>query len=289
MEAETGTTEAAVAQPSKKKARKASKKKVAKKPVAKAAKAPAKAKKPAQKRAKLERGDKTKFVLGIAREVKATDVVAQAKAAGIKLTEAYVYKVRALATKKKAVKKAARKAAKAAAKVAPKAPAKKPVRALAATAGGENTESFRDGVIRHYNSGTTSASAIIAALKSEGHDVSAPTKKSYIYTILSDFRKAGGKAPVAKKVAKPAKSTVTHLDEYRGRRGRPAAVRAPVTHPGDAEFEGMTVETARTVLDGLPSNLRSQVEALSGILGSATAVRAFMAINVRNQAIVHAS
>jgi len=113
-------------------------------------------------------GNKTKFVLGLPREMSAKQVVDEAKKQGITITEAHVYKIRSTA-KAKGPKGAAPKAS------ASKASSK-------ATGGGSGAMSKRDFVLSFGPD--TKASEILRKAKEAGIGLS----KAYLYTI----RSAGG-------------------------------------------------------------------------------------------------
>ncbi|MDB4976350.1 MAG: hypothetical protein JWN48_4691 [Myxococcaceae bacterium] len=128
-------------------------------------------------------GNKTKFVLGLSRDLSAKEVVAEAKKNGITITEAHVYKIRSTAKAKggKAPGRPA-KATKSAGR-ASKTTATKRGRASKATRGGAG-ESKRDFVLSFGPE--TAASEILRKAKEEGIGLS----KAYLYTI----RSAGGSA-----------------------------------------------------------------------------------------------
>jgi hypothetical protein len=109
--------------------------------------------------------NKTQFVLDLPRELSAKDVVVKAKESGLKLSEAYVYKIRS------ASKGSAPKAAKADGKVA--APRKD---------GGMSKVDF----VRSLPPGTSYADAAEQA-KPHGIELS----KAYYYVLKSEAKKAG--------------------------------------------------------------------------------------------------
>lgn len=111
-------------------------------------------------------GNKTKFVLGLSRDLSAKQVVDEAKKQGITITEAHVYKIRSTAKAKTP------KSGKAAA--APRASASK--------AGTSSSQSKRDFVLSFGPE--TKASEILRKAKDAGIGLS----KAYLYTI----RSAGG-------------------------------------------------------------------------------------------------
>src|SRR5688500_1004133 len=113
-------------------------------------------------------GNKTKFVLGLSRDLSAKQVVEEAKKQGITITEAHVYKIRSTA-KAKSPKSSGKAAA---------AP-----RAAAANAGtSASSQSKRDFVLSFGPE--TKASEILRKAK----DVGIGLSKAYLYTI----RSAGG-------------------------------------------------------------------------------------------------
>jgi type III secretion system FlhB-like substrate exporter len=130
----------------------------------------AKKKKTAKKTATKTYGNKTKFVLGLSRDLSAKQVVEEAKKNGIAITEAHVYKIRSTAKNK--TPKAAPKGAPAARGAAKSAPA--------ASSGG--SQSKRDFVLSFGPD--TKASEILRKAKEQGIGLS----KAYLYTI----RSAGG-------------------------------------------------------------------------------------------------
>lgn len=144
---------------------------------------------------------KTEFVLGLPRELSAKDVVVKAKEKGLKLSEAYVYKIRSAskggsakggssrggAPKRGAAKRAAPAAAKREAKPSAAAPTK----------AGMSKVDF----VRSLPPGTSYADAAAQA-KPLGIELS----KAYFYVLKSELKKSGksgassvpGAAPVAK-------------------------------------------------------------------------------------------
>ncbi|MDB4986834.1 MAG: hypothetical protein JWN04_2012 [Myxococcaceae bacterium] len=147
-------------------------------------------------------GNKTKFVLGLSRDLSAKEVVSEAKKNGITITEAHVYKIRSTAKakggkgpgravkstagKSAATKSAATKAARGGKKTAAKRgrpPAAASGRAAKAGKSGAN-QSKRDFVLSFGSD--TAASEILRKAKEAGIGLS----KAYLYTI----RSAGGSA-----------------------------------------------------------------------------------------------
>jgi hypothetical protein len=123
--------------------------------------------KPAAKPAAKTYGNKTKFVLGLPREMSAKGVVDEAKKNGITITEAHVYKIRSTA-KNKGPKAGGRAAA--------------PAGRGAAKPSNGGSVSKRDFVLSFGPD--TKASDILRKAKEQGIGLS----KAYLYTI----RSAGG-------------------------------------------------------------------------------------------------
>ena len=127
-------------------------------------------------------GSKTQFVMSLPHEVSAKDVVARAKAKGLALTEAHVYKIRSTNKSKGAKGKSAAK----------KAPAKKASKkAASGKASGVNK---RDWVL---SQGNAPAAEVLKQAKKAGLSLS----KAYLYTIRAE---GGGKKGAAKKATKKA-------------------------------------------------------------------------------------
>lgn len=153
----------------------------------------------AKKKATKVYGSKTSFVMGLPRDMSAKEVIKRAKAQGLTLSEAHVYKIRST-NKDKEKSKPASKA------VAPKGEAK----ARAAKANGDGAEaatpgteasasmSKRDFVLSFGSS--TPASEILAQAKARGLSLS----KAYLYTIRSSKgpKDKAGPAPRAARTAK---------------------------------------------------------------------------------------
>lgn len=141
-------------------------------------------------------GSKTQFVMSLPHEVSAKDVVARAKAKGLALTEAHVYKIRSTNKSKAAGGKAAAKGGKAGAKKA--APAKKAgKKAAGKAASGQDKRAFV------LSMGNAPAAEVLKKAKKAGVALS----KAYLYTIRAEGgakKAAGKKAPkkAAKKAAK---------------------------------------------------------------------------------------
>jgi hypothetical protein len=113
-------------------------------------------------------GNKTKFVLGLSRDLSAKQVVDEAKKNGITITEAHVYKIRSTAKGKASAPKAKGGASRAAGKPGPKPSG--------------DGQSKRDFVLGFGPD--TKASDILKKAKEQGIGLS----KAYLYTI----RSAGG-------------------------------------------------------------------------------------------------
>jgi type III secretion system FlhB-like substrate exporter len=126
-------------------------------------------------------GNKTKFVLGLSRDLSAKQVVDEAKKNGITITEAHVYKIRSTAkTKGKGPLKAV-----------------KGRRGAAKSAAG-NGQSKREFVLSFGND--TPASEILRKAKEAGIGLS----KAYLYTIRSSggaTQRRGGRAVAEAKTA----------------------------------------------------------------------------------------
>lgn len=127
-------------------------------------------------------GNKTKFVLGLSRDLSAKQVVEEAKKNGISITEAHVYKIRSTA---KAKGKGAGKADKGGARGRAAASKVRPGRASA-------SQSKRDFVLSF--GADTPASEILRKAKEQGIGLS----KAYLYTIRSSSgasqRRGAGRA-----------------------------------------------------------------------------------------------
>jgi hypothetical protein len=137
-------------------------------------------------------GNKTKFVLGLSRDLSAKQVVEEAKKNGITITEAHVYKIRSTAKAKggKSPGRPAKAAARGRAAAGRKAAAAAP-RGRASAAG----LSKRDFVLGFGSD--TPASEILRKAKEQGIGLS----KAYLYTI----RSSGG---ASQKRGRPAKAAV---------------------------------------------------------------------------------
>ena len=152
-------------------------------------------------------GNKTKFVLGLSRDLSAKEVVSEAKKNGITITEAHVYKIRSTAKAKggkgpgRPAKSAASKATKGSAKKA--ARGRPPASGRASKAGRASSgQSKRDFVLGF--GADTAASEILRKAKEAGIGLS----KAYLYTIRSAggaSQKRGASKGKAGKAAKAGK------------------------------------------------------------------------------------
>lgn len=135
-------------------------------------------------------GSKTQFVMSLPHEVSAKDVVARAKAKGLGLTEAHVYKIRSTNKSKGSKSKSVAKKAPAK-KAAKKATKKASKKAASGKASGLNK---RDFVLSH---GNAPAAEVLKQAKKAGLSLS----KAYLYTIRAE---GGPKKGAAKKAPKKA-------------------------------------------------------------------------------------
>jgi type III secretion system FlhB-like substrate exporter len=161
-------------------------------------------------------GNKTKFVLGLSRDLSAKQVVEEAKKNGITITEAHVYKIRSTA-KAKGGKGPGRPSKSAPAKSAAKATRGRKAAAPKGRASGAGL-SKRDFVLGFGSD--TPASEILRKAKEQGIGLS----KAYLYTIRSSggaSQKRGRPAKAAPKgrAVKAAKTTAR-----KGGRGGSAAL-----------------------------------------------------------------
>ena len=158
------------------------------------------AKKKAAKSARAGSQNKTAFVLSLPREMPARDAVAKAKAAGIQMNEAYVYKIRSTS-------KTGSSAGKASGPVAKRGPGRPPKAAsssapsASAPAGKSSGAPSKTEFVRSLPSDMSYADAAAKA-KALGIELS----KAYFYVLKSELKKSGksgassvpGAAPVAK-------------------------------------------------------------------------------------------
>ncbi|HEY6879901.1 MAG TPA: hypothetical protein VI299_17860 [Polyangiales bacterium] len=139
-------------------------------------------------------GNKTKFVLGLPRDLSAKQVVDEAKKNGITITEAHVYKIRSTAkTKGKGATKASGRGAR------------------AAKSSSSNSQSKREFVLSF--GADTPASEILRKAKEAGIGLS----KAYLYTIRSSGgasqRRGGARtSSEAKAVLRRGRSTGSSLE-----------------------------------------------------------------------------
>ncbi len=135
----------------------------------------------AKKKATKVYGSKTSFVMGLPRDMSAKEVIKRAKAQGLALSEAHVYKIRST-NKDKAKSKPASKA------LAPKRETKGKsskansdgAEAAAPSTAATSSMSKRDFVLSFGSS--TPAAEILAQAKARGLSLS----KAYLYTIRSN-------------------------------------------------------------------------------------------------------
>jgi len=179
-------------------------------------------------------GNKTKFVLGLARDLSAKEVVEEAKKNGITITEAHVYKIRSTA---KAKGKGPGKGERAGTRGRAAA-------AKASRAGSGSGQSKRDFVLSF--GAETPASEILRKAKDAGIGLS----KAYLYTIRSSggaSQRRGGGRPSAASAAE-AKSAMR-----RGVRGGASSLETQFI---DAAID-MGLSKATELLDRLRSRMKS--------------------------------
>jgi hypothetical protein len=173
-------------------------------------------------------GNKTKFVLGLSRDLSAKQVVDEAKKNGIAITEAHVYKIRSTA-KGKANAPKANKGRPAASKPGPKP----------SSASGQ---SKRDFVLSFGPD--TKASEILKKAKDAGIGLS----KAYLYTI----RSAGG---ASQKRGRPAGSVTRAKVASAGR-----AVASFAGH--EAQFVEASIQLGLAKASELLDRLRARLKSL---------------------------
>jgi hypothetical protein len=176
----------------------------------------------AKKKTTKPYGNKTKFVLGLPRELTAKQVVEKAKQQGITITEAHVYKIRSTAKAKPAGKPAG-KVGRPAAKSADK------------SAGDAGGLSKRDFVLSFGPE--TPASEILKKAKDAGLGLS----KAYLYTIRSS-------AGATQKRGRPAAAASA------GGRGRGAASSL------EAQFIDAAIDLGLSKAGDLLDRLRSRLK-----------------------------
>jgi type III secretion system FlhB-like substrate exporter len=140
-------------------------------------------------------GNKTKFVLGLSRDLSAKQVVDEAKKNGIAITEAHVYKIRSTAkTKGKGAVKAV-----------------KGRRGAAKSAASNSSQSKREFVLSFGSD--TPASEILRKAKEAGIGLS----KAYLYTIRSSGgasqRRGARSVSEAKAAFRKVRGAVTTLEQ----------------------------------------------------------------------------
>jgi len=132
----------------------------------------------AKKKTTKPYGNKTKFVMGLPRDLSAKQVVEKAKQQGITITEAHVYKIRSTAKSKPAGKTAG-----------------KPGRPPKSARSGSDGLSKRDFVLSFGPE--TPASEILKKAKEQGLGLS----KAYLYTIRSSSGSAGKRGAAGARAA----------------------------------------------------------------------------------------
>lgn len=145
----------------------------------------------AKKKTTKPYGNKTKFVMGLPRDLSAKQVVEKAKQQGITITEAHVYKIRSTAKSKPVATKASGKVGR---------PSKE---AASANAEGLSKREF----VLSFGSDTP-ASEILKKAKEAGLGLS----KAYLYTIRSSSgasQRRGGGAVAAPKSAGRGRATAS--------------------------------------------------------------------------------
>jgi hypothetical protein len=167
-------------------------------------------------------GNKTKFVLGLARDLSAKQVVEEAKKNGITITEAHVYKIRSTAKTK--------------GKGATKATKGRGARGSAKSSAGSAGQSKREFVLSFGSD--TPASEILRKAKEAGIGLS----KAYLYTIRSS---GGSSQRRGRGVVGDAKSTLRR-------------VRGAVT--SEAQFVEAALELGFAKATDLLNRLRSRVK-----------------------------
>jgi len=174
-------------------------------------------------------GNKTKFVLGLPRDLSAKEVVEEAKKNGITITEAHVYKIRSTAKAKGG--KAPARAEKAGARG----------RAAAKDTRGSAGQSKREFVLSFGPE--TAASEILRKAKEAGIGLS----KAYLYTIRSSggaSQKRGGRTAGAGADAKSS------LRRVRG------------SSPNETAFIEAAIDMGLSKATALLEQLRSRVKSL---------------------------
>jgi hypothetical protein len=176
-------------------------------------------------------GNKTKFVLGLPRDLSAKQVVDEAKKQGITITEAHVYKIRSTA-KTKTPKSASGKGGGAS-------------RASGSKAGTSSSQSKRDFVLSFGPD--TKASEILKKAKDAGIGLS----KAYLYTI----RSAGGASQ--KRGRKPGAVSAPALSSGRAAgRGRASGAASGL----EAQFIDAAIDLGLSKAGDLLQRLRARLK-----------------------------
>lgn len=170
-------------------------------------------------------GNKTKFVLGLPRDLSAKQVVEEAKKQGITITEAHVYKIRSTAKAK-----------------GPKAAAPKGGASSAKASSSSAAVSKRDFVLNFPSD--TKASDILRKAKEAGIGLS----KAYLYTI----RSAGGASQKrGRRAASPAPAV------------KPTVTRTRVSFAGhEAQFIEAAIDMGLSKAADLLDRLRARLKDL---------------------------
>lgn len=182
---------------------------------------------------------KTAFVRQLPEDMPAKEVVDKAKAAGIELSEAYVYEIRSAA--KRAKKKSGGE------KAARGGGAKK----AAAPAEGKDASGMTKREFVESFAPTTPATEVIAKAAERGLSLTA----KYIYNLRSEAK--AGKKPAAAPAARPAAAPAA----------RPAAAPAPVSTAAldalETKFVDLTLDLGLSRAAKLLEKVRAQAKGLS--------------------------
>jgi hypothetical protein len=184
----------------------------------------------AKKKSAKPYGNKTKFVMNLPRDMSAKDVVTKAKAQGIVISEAHVYKIRSTNKGKGAPAAKAGKAS-------------KPGKAAKASKASSSNSSKRDFVMS-FPAGTP-ASDILKKAKESGIGLS----KAYLYTI----RGATGAKPGRKPAAAAAMPKITPKSLGVGPKKGNASLEAQLI---DAALD-LGLSRATEILDKVRARLKS--------------------------------
>jgi len=188
------------------------------------------------------RGSKTSFVLGLAMDLPAKEVVAKAKEEGIDLSEKYVYEVRAAQRAKTGKPKVRKGAAKTAARRGPGRPKKSA--AEKAPAAGKTSRKVR-GPKREFvlsQPSSMTATEVVEAAKQRGMSLTA----NYVYNLRSG---KGTPAPKAAAKASPPRAAVEAVGLTRG--------------SIDAQFVTLALELGLARAADLLERVRSQARQLT--------------------------